>query len=90
MNCHYTFFVSLLFFLLSFVSFAQAGLVAQGLCYTACNTGWVACLSSSGIVAGTTGPVGWWAWLTSAAAGCSAVQGACMTACTPLLVAPTP
>ena len=40
------------------------------------------------------GPVGWWAWITGAgsiggaAAACSAAQGLCMAACTPLL--PTP
>ena len=52
------------------------------LCYSACNAGYVTCMVSSGLVAGTTGPVGWWAWLTSAAAGCSAVQGTCMATCT--------
>lgn len=55
---------------------------AVAACYTACNAGYVACMSGSGIVAGTTGPVGWWAWLTSAAAACSATQGVCMSACT--------
>ena len=47
-------------------------------------------MSGSGLVAGTTGPVGWWAWLTGAAAACSAGQGVCMAACTSLLIAPTP
>jgi len=50
----------------------------------------VSCLAGYGIVAGTTGPVGWIAWLTSAAAGCSAAQGACMSACTVTLALPTP
>ena len=58
-----------------------AGLAYYGTCQTACNAGYVACMTASGLVAGTTGPVGWWAWLTSAAAGCSAVQGTCMAAC---------
>ena len=69
---------------------AVAGPIAWGACQTACNAGWVTCMSASGLVAGTTGPVGWWAWLTGAAASCSAIQGACMAACTPVLVAPTP
>jgi len=59
----------------------DAGFATIGLCYTACNAGYVTCMSGSGLVAGTTGPVGWWAWLTSAAAGCSAVQGSCMAMC---------
>merc|ERR1719297_587403 len=58
-----------------------AGIAYYGTCQTACNTGYAACMTASGLVAGTTGPVGWWAWLTSAAAGCSAVQGACMATC---------
>jgi hypothetical protein len=66
---------------------------AVSVCYTACNTGYVTCLAGSGIVAGAGGPVGWYAWLTGAAAGCSAVQGACMSACTAggaaLFLAPT-
>mmetsp|Transcript_16384 Transcript_16384/g.33349 ORF Transcript_16384/g.33349 Transcript_16384/m.33349 type:complete len:83 (-) Transcript_16384:103-351(-) len=37
--------------------------------------------AAAGLVAGTTGPVGWYAWLTSAPAGCSAVQGVCMATC---------
>ena len=67
---------------------------AVAICYTACNTGYGVCLAGSGLVAGTTGPVGWYAWFTGAAAGCSLVQGACMTACTAgglaTVVAPTP
>jgi hypothetical protein len=67
---------------------------AVALCYSACNAGYVTCLAASGIVAGTTGPVGWYAWLTSAAAGCSAIQGACMATCTAgglaTIGAPTP
>jgi len=67
---------------------------AVAACYTACNAGYVVCMAGSGLVAGTTGPVGWWAWITGAAAGCSAVQATCMTACTAVglaaAVAPTP
>jgi hypothetical protein len=80
-------FVSLLFLNDMYVN---AGPATWGACQTACNSGYVACLSLSGIVAGTTGPVSWWAWLTSAATTCSAIQGACMVACTPLITAPTP
>ena len=80
------------------MKFVQAGPIVAGsavsLCYTACNAGYVVCMSSSGLVAGATGPVGWWAWLTSAAAGCSLAQGTCMAACTAgglaTAAAPTP
>ena len=68
----------------------DAGPLTVGACYTACNTGWVTCLGGYGIVAGTTGPVGWWAWMTSAPAMCSAVQGTCMAACTTTVALPTP
>lgn len=81
-----------------------AGPLAYAACQTACNSGAVTCYSLAGLTFGAatagaavTGPVGWWAWLTSAptstvaaAAACSAAQGACMAACTSLLVAPTP
>mmetsp|Transcript_11582 Transcript_11582/g.17357 ORF Transcript_11582/g.17357 Transcript_11582/m.17357 type:complete len:89 (+) Transcript_11582:108-374(+) len=69
---------------------SEAGPITCAACYTACNAGYVTCMSASGLVAGTTGPVGWWAWATSAAAGCSAVQGVCMTACAASAAAPTP
>jgi len=74
----------------SVISVVNAGPIAYGICQTACNAAAVSCYAASGIVMGTTGPVGWWAWLTSAATICSAAQGTCMAACTPLLVAPTP
>ncbi len=77
---------------------SEAGPIAAGSavasCYTACNAGYVTCMAASGLVAGTTGPVGWYAWATGAAAGCSTVQGACMAACTAgglaVAAAPTP
>lgn len=81
----------------------QAGPVAWGACQTACNSAAVYCYAQAGLVFGAftlgsaaTGPVGWLAWLTggssvsAAAAACSAAQGVCMAACTPLLVAPSP
>lgn len=55
-----------------------AGVAYYGTCQTACNAGYVACLALAGVTAGAAGPVGWWAWLTSAPSACSAAQGACM------------
>merc|ERR1712000_441382 len=86
------------FLLITSLNNSDAGPIAAGsavaLCYTACNAAYVSCMAASGLVAGTTGPVGWIAWLTSAAATCSAGQGVCMTACTAVglgtAVAPTP
>ena len=80
----------LAFLAIAFLATASAGPVAVGMCYTACNTAWVSCLAAYGVVAGTSGPVGWYAWLTGAPAMCSGLQGACMAACTPLALAPTP
>ena len=78
--------ITILSISLVLLNVCEAGPIAAGsavaACYTACNTGYVTCMAASGLVAGTTGPVGWWAWITSAAGGCSIVQGACMTACT--------
>jgi hypothetical protein len=90
--------------LLLLLSQCAAGPLAFGTCQTACNIGAAACYAASGLTFGAvtlgsaaTGPVGWWAWLTgagsattAAAAACSSAQGLCMSACTPLLVAPTP
>ncbi|CAE6407261.1 unnamed protein product [Rhizoctonia solani] len=65
----------------------QAGPIAMGLCYSACNAGYVTCCASAGATAGTfTLGLG----VPAALAGCSVIQGACMSACTPLLAAPTP
>ncbi|CAE6470868.1 unnamed protein product [Rhizoctonia solani] len=65
----------------------QAGPIAMGMCYSACNAGYVTCCVSAGTVAGTfTLGLG----VPAAIAACSAVQGTCMAACTPLLLAPTP
>ena len=63
---------------------ASGGLLTVGMCYSACNAGYVTCLAALGITAGVTAPVTWWAWATgvpAAAAGCSAVQGVCMAVC---------
>jgi len=72
------------FFLL--MAHAFAGPLAWGTCQTACNLGAVKCYSASGLIFGVSGPI------TGgiAAFTCSAIQGTCMAACTPLLVAPTP
>lgn len=94
-------FLSLLAFLLCVSSYllpVESGPIAAGsavaACYSACNAGYVTCMASSGLVAGVTGPVGWYAWLTSAAASCSLVQATCMSACTAgglaVAAAPTP
>ena len=63
---------------------AQAGvfscaavLAYYGTCQTACNAGWVTCMSGAGLVAGATLGVGGGV----AAIGCSVAQGACMAAC---------
>ncbi|KAJ3011798.1 UNVERIFIED_CONTAM: hypothetical protein HDU68_001522 [Siphonaria sp. JEL0065] len=89
-------------FVLAASTQVSAGPIAWGVCQTACNAGVVVCYAAAGLTFGTVtivaGPVSWWAWLfgggataaTGAAAACSAVQGACMSACTPLLIAPTP
>ena len=71
---------------------AYGGPVAVGLCYTACNAGYGTCLAAVGVTAGVTAPVTWAGWfygVPAACVACSAAQGACMTLCTPLLVAPT-
>jgi hypothetical protein len=95
---------TLFIFFVLLPSLVSSGPLAYAACQTACNYGAVTCYSLAGLTFGVatagaaaTGPVGWWAWLTStptstiaAAAACSAAQGTCMAACAPLLVAPTP
>ena len=90
--------------LLFIIGIAAAGPVTYGACQTACNYGAMTCYSLAGLKFGVataagaaTGPIGWWAWVATApastlaaAAACSAAQGACMTACATLLVAPAP
>lgn len=90
--------------ILSLFSLSLAGPLSYAACQSACNYGAVCCYSSVGLkfgavtlVGAVTGPGGWITWLASApvstialAAACSAAQGTCMAACTPLLVAPTP
>ncbi|CAG2105276.1 unnamed protein product [Medioppia subpectinata] len=59
-----------------------------GLCQTACNAAWVACLASAGVVAGT---VTAGAGAPAAVLACNALQGVCMGSCAvTFLVAPTP
>jgi hypothetical protein len=95
---------TLFIFLLMLPALTSSGPLAYAACQTACNHGAVTCYALAGLkfgattaAAAATGPVGWWAWFATtptstiaAAAACSAAQGACMAACTPLLVAPTP
>jgi len=72
--------------LLSLISFSFPGPIAMGLCYTACNTVWVACVSAAGGIAGvSTGG----AAVPAAILACNAAQGTCMGICTTLLFAPT-
>ncbi|CAF1260355.1 unnamed protein product, partial [Rotaria magnacalcarata] len=52
------------------------GPLAYGACQTACNYGAVTCYSLAGLTFGVS--------TLAAAATCSAAQGACMAACTPL------
>ena len=78
-----------LFLMTLSLSGVAAGPLVVGLCYSACNAAVVSCYASSGLAFGVAGPVGWVAWLTGAAATCSAAQGACMAACTVLLPTPT-
>ncbi|CAF3441546.1 unnamed protein product [Rotaria socialis] len=92
---------TLFIFLLILPVLVSSGPVAYGLCQTACNYGAVTCYTLAGLTFGVpaaiTGPVGLCVLLAStsmstiaAAAACSAAQGTCMAACTPLLLAPTP
>ena len=64
----------------------EGGPIAWAACQTACNAAWVTCMTAAGLTAGVAVPPA----LIAAAAACSSAQGACMTLCTPLLVAPTP
>ncbi|KAJ1311555.1 hypothetical protein OPQ81_010039 [Rhizoctonia solani] len=65
----------------------EAGPIAMGLCYSACNAGYVKCCAAAGAVAGTfTLGLG----VPAALAACSVVQGVCMSGCTPLFGAPCP
>ncbi|CAJ0842610.1 10517_t:CDS:2, partial [Entrophospora sp. SA101] len=48
----------------------NAGLLAYGLCQTACNAAWVSCYAAAGIVAGATGG----AALPPAAIACNVAQ----------------
>ena len=86
----FKYFYIYLILILSFILGSFGGPLACGACFTACNAGWVSCLAGYGIVAGTTGPIGWYAWLVSAPAMCSGIQSACMIGCGTLCLAPTP
>ncbi len=66
---------------------AIAGPIAAGICYTGCNTVWVACVAAGGGTAGvTTGGLG----VPAAILACNAAQGVCMAACVAALALPTP
>ena len=66
---------------------ASAGPIAAGICYTGCNTVWVACVAAAGGTAGvTTGGLG----VPAAILACNAAQGVCMAGCVAALALPTP
>jgi len=72
---------------------SEAGPIMAGsavaFCYTACNAGYVTCMTGAGLSAGMIGPLAFLAGI-----GCSAAQGACMSACTvtglALIATPSP
>jgi hypothetical protein len=70
---------ALLIFLLILPNLVSCGPVAYAICQTACNTGAMACYGLAGVTFGV-----------GVASSCSLIQGKCMAACTPLLVAATP
>ncbi len=79
--------IALLMILVSLLSLCKSGGIAAGICYTGCNTVWVACVAAAGGVAGvSTGG----AAVPAAILACNAAQGACMTLCSAALFAPTP
>ena len=64
--------------LLGFAEGGVLGLLTVSSCYSACNAGWVLCVTLAGGVAGvTTGGVA----VLPAVKACSLVQSACMAAC---------
>eukprot|EP00347_Sterkiella_histriomuscorum_P003559 403363828 len=65
----------------------QCGLISAGICYSGCNTLWVACVAGAGGVAGvSTGGIG----VAPAILACNSAQGICMAACIIALATPTP
>ncbi|KAJ3137369.1 hypothetical protein HDU90_002156 [Geranomyces variabilis] len=78
---------SILAILFTLFTNALAGPAAVVACITACNAGVVICYSGLGFVFGT---VTFGIAAPAAAVTCSAAQGACMAACAPLVIAPTP
>ena len=73
--------------LLLLVYLTNAGPITGGACIYACNAGAVACYAALGYTFGTvTAGVG----IPASILACNAAQGACMTGCAALMVAPTP
>lgn len=76
-----------LILILSVISLCRSGGLAAAICYTGCNSLWVACVSAAGGVAGvSTGG----AAVPAAILACNAAQGTCMAACIAALITPTP
>ena len=65
----------------------SAGPGAYAVCQTGCNAAFVSCCAAAGVTAGVF-MVG--VGTPLAALACSATQGACMSACAALALAPTP
>lgn len=73
--------------ILTLINVSFQGPIAAGICYTGCNTVWVACVAAAGGVAGvSTGGLG----VPAAILACNAAQGVCMAACVTALLSPTP
>jgi hypothetical protein len=89
---YFKFLISILLVGMAFGGPIMAGSAVAG-CYTACNAGYVCCMTSAGLVAGLTGPVGW-CMMAGAASTCSSIQGTCMATCVTtglaMTVAPAP
>ena len=75
-----------LFFLALMLGYILGGPLAAGICYTGCNTVWVACVAAAGGVAGVS-TIG--VAVAPAILACNAAQGVCMGACMVALAAPT-
>ncbi len=72
--------------LLILTSLSLQGPLAAGICYSGCNTLWVACVAAAGGVAGvTTGGLA----VPAAILACNAGQGICMASCVAALLSPT-
>jgi len=80
-------YIILIILIINFIQLTISGPLAAGICYTGCNTVWVACVAAAGGVAGvSTGGIG----VPAVILACNAAQGTCMAACIAALLSPTP